>query len=256
MTHDELRDLCPVHAIGALDAEERGALESHLEECAECRRLVAEHSEAAAGLAVYLPPVTPSPELRLRIQDAVSGRAGGPRLVPRGSTPGWAVPAAAAAAMIAGIFLGTKFEERNATDRIGNVVRAFEKLRQQLDSMEAEALAEKKFMPNASMGELAGVGGAATLGRVFWQGEEVHIMAANLPAPPSGKGYQVWALVEGMKPMPGAVFTPDKDGLLKGAQTIVGVPPGPAVKFAVTLEPIAGVLQPTGPMVLEPSKPK
>lgn len=256
MTHDEFRDLCPVHAIGALDAEERGALESHLEECAECRRLVAEHSEAAAGLAVALPPITPSPELRLRIQDAVSGRSAGPRLVPRGSTPGWAVPAAAAAALLAGVWFGTKLEEGNSRKEIAQVRDKLADAKSKLDSMQAEALAEKKFMPNAAMGELAGVGGAASLGRVFWQGDEFHIMAANLPAPPSGKGYQVWAIVEGMKPMPGAVFTPDKDGLLKGAQTIAGVPPGQAVKFAVTLEPIAGVLQPTGPMVLEPPKPK
>ncbi|MEK7466070.1 MAG: anti-sigma factor [Planctomycetota bacterium] len=256
MTHDELRDLCAIQAIGGLDAEERAAIESHLEECPECRRLVAAHSEAAAGLAVALPPVTPSPELRLRIQDAVSGRSASPHLVPKGSLPFWALPAATAATMIFGIFMGTKLEERNSTSKIAHVRSEFEKLRAQLDSMEAEALAEKKFMPSASMGELAGVGGAASLGRVFWQGEEVHIMAANLPAPPSGKGYQVWALVEGMKPMPGAVFMPDKDGLLKGSQTIAGVPPGQAVKFAVTLEPIAGVKQPTGPMVLEPPKPK
>jgi anti-sigma-K factor RskA len=252
MTHDELRDLCPILALGALDGEERAALESHLEECAECRRLVAEHTEAAAGLGAALPPVTPSAELRLRIQDAVSGRSAGPRLVPKGSTPGWALPAAAAAALLAGVWFGTKLEEGNSRKQISAMETRLADANRKLDQMVAEAMREKKFMPNASMGQMAGVGGAAALGRVFWQGDEFHVMAANLPAPPDGKGYQVWALVDGMDPMPGSVHVPDKDGLLKGEQKILGVPAGQAVKFAVTLEPIAGVKSPTGPMVLVP----
>ncbi len=274
MTHDELRDLCAVHALGALDGEERAALEAHLGECGECRRLVAEHAEAAAGIGAALPTMTPSPELRLRIQDTLAARPAGPKLVPRGATPAWAVPAAAAAALLAGIWFGGRLESVSGDPgtlqaEVDKVRGDNRKLREEnaaftaqlaeakskLDAMESESLAERKFMPNAAMGELAGVGSTA-LGRVFWQGEEVHIMAANLPAPPQGKGYQVWALVEGMDPMPGAVFMPDKDGLMKGAQKIAGVPQGQAVKFAVTLEPIAGVKKPSGPMVLVPPKGK
>lgn len=273
MTHDELRDLCAVHALGALDGADRAAIEAHLGECAGCRRLVAEHAEAATGLGAALRPMAPSPELRLRIQDTLSARPAGPKLVPRGSTPAWAVPAAAAAALLAGVWFGARLESvsgdpgplqaevekvrgdnRKLREENASFATRLAEAKVKLDAMESEALAEKKFMPNAAMGELAGVGGAAALGRVFWQGEEVHIMAANLPAPPQGKGYQVWALVEGMDPMPGAVFMPDKDGLMKGAQKIVGVPQGPNVKFAVTLEPIAGVRKPSGPMVLEPPK--
>ncbi|MCC6740814.1 MAG: anti-sigma factor [Planctomycetia bacterium] len=273
MTHEELRGLCGLHALGALDGEDRAALEAHLADCAECRREVAANAEAAAGVALALAPAAPSPEVRLRLQDAVAARTAVAPLVPRGSTPAWAVPAAAAAALLAGVWFGAKLEDASTgrgplSAEVEKVRGDNRKLREanvdlglrlaearaKLDAMEAEALAEKKFMPGAAMGELAGVGGAAALGRVFWQGEEVHIMAANLPAPPEGRGYQVWALVEGMAPMPGAVFMPDREGLLKGAQRIEGVPAGRGVKFAVTLEPVAGVKAPTGPMVLEPPK--
>jgi anti-sigma factor RsiW len=41
VTHDELRDLLPGHALHALGHEDERAVEAHLATCAECRRELA-----------------------------------------------------------------------------------------------------------------------------------------------------------------------------------------------------------------------
>ncbi|MCE9584353.1 MAG: anti-sigma factor [Planctomycetes bacterium] len=265
MTHAEFQDLCAAHALGALDGEERGALEAHLAECAACRRLVAENVEATAGLAAALKPIEPPTALRDRI--LVAARASTPRFTgPRAVIPSWAVPAAAAAALLVGVWFGAKLQEvskgPSALQAELEKVRGDNaKLREEIET-NRRTLAELqtkevKFMADAAMGEMSGgIGAEAALGKVFWHKNEVHVMAAGLPMPPEGKGYQVWALVDGMKPMPGNVFTPNAAGAMAGAGEIVGIPQGKVVKFAVTVEPIAGVKEPTGAMIMTPMEKK
>lgn len=275
MTHDELRDLCAVHALGALDGEERAAMEAHLEECAECRRLVAEHAEAAAGMSAALRPLEPSPELRRRIEDAVHATSG-PRLVfTRKAPPSWAVPAAAAAALLAGTWFGYKLEEANIAPmeaRLAKINESYEKLAKQMDPLKsevAELRAEKAanalklaelekreaaFMAEARVAQMKGGVGNAALGKVFWKGEEVHVMAAGLKPLSPGKGYQLWTIVEGQKPKAaGARMMEMKGDSIVGVLKVAGMPADKVV-FAVTQEDKDNAETPTGPLHLEPGE--
>jgi anti-sigma-K factor RskA len=70
----------------------------------------------------------------------------------------------------------------------------------------------------------------------------------NLPVPPEGKVYELWA-ISGKTPLPAGVFTVDSSG--RGTIPVAPLEGRPPVTvFAVTLEPAGGVPSPTGAMYL------
>jgi anti-sigma-K factor RskA len=63
---EELRDqLLPGYALGALEAEEQGEAQAHVDDCPECREEVEQIAEALhTTLGQSVPPVSPSPLVR------------------------------------------------------------------------------------------------------------------------------------------------------------------------------------------------
>ena len=73
--------------------------------------------------------------------------------------------------------------------------------------------------------------------------------AANLPALPTGRTYQLWLVPTKGNPISAGVFRVDAQG--NGEVVLPTLPAGiAAAAFAVTVEPSGGVPQPTGPKVL------
>jgi anti-sigma-K factor RskA len=73
------------------------------------------------------------------------------------------------------------------------------------------------------------------------------LYAFNLPALPSGKVYQLWAIDE--KPVSAGVFNPDPGQ--KGRLMIKSLPEFSKMKtFAISVEPTGGRPQPTGAIYL------
>ncbi|HXM16550.1 MAG TPA: zf-HC2 domain-containing protein, partial [Candidatus Eremiobacteraceae bacterium] len=81
--HDQFRELIEAYALGALDANERAALEAHLATgCPECAKALEEARLVVTQLAYLAPPAEPSEMLRARVfrsvrADAASGGSGG-----------------------------------------------------------------------------------------------------------------------------------------------------------------------------------
>ncbi len=72
MRHEELEELIPVYALGALDGEALQALEGHLHEgCARCEGLLLELSSVAARLPESLPDVTVPSHLKQRVLERI-----------------------------------------------------------------------------------------------------------------------------------------------------------------------------------------
>ena len=63
----------PAYAIGALDAEDALALESHLKTCASCRTELAEYRALGESLLMTVPSKQPSAALRKRLQSRLPG---------------------------------------------------------------------------------------------------------------------------------------------------------------------------------------
>ena len=74
--------------------------------------------------------------------------------------------------------------------------------------------------------------------------------AANFPAPPSGKAYELWVLpAAGGAPIAAGVFTPDLQG--SAAVIFPDIPPNvQAAGFGVTVEDAAGSPKPTSAIIL------
>jgi hypothetical protein len=79
--------------------------------------------------------------------------------------------------------------------------------------------------------------------RVFWNpgAEQLYLSAGNLPAPPTDKQYQLWAIVDG-KPVSAGVFDVAPDAPLFQA---LSSQIDQASAFAITLEPRGGSPSPT-----------
>ena len=75
--HDELRQLCALYALGALEAPDRARLEAHLRAgCPECAAELAVCTEGVLALAASAPQVEPDPALRKRLMEAIAAEPG------------------------------------------------------------------------------------------------------------------------------------------------------------------------------------
>jgi anti-sigma-K factor RskA len=70
-------------------------------------------------------------------------------------------------------------------------------------------------------------------------GGTIHVDVSNLPTPIAGKQYQLWGIKDG-KPVDMGVFDLNNNGEVLSKQFVAGVQ-----AFAVTLEPLGGVVSPT-----------
>lgn len=89
---------------------------------------------------------------------------------------------------------------------------------------------------------LAGVGShISSQAMVFWdtRSKEVYLALKNMPPPPAGKQYQLWAIVNG-KPVDAGVFAWNQNAAMQKMKVIPS-----AEMFAVTLEREGGSAAPT-----------
>jgi anti-sigma-K factor RskA len=255
--HESFEELAAVYAVGALDGDELVQFEAHLAEgCARCVRALQEVEHALTRVALDGPPAIPPPEVKaglLRRIDADRVRV--TRRAPtRASWVPWAVASAAAAvvvAMLTGGLVASRYEAQ-----LGVMARETAAVRERLQRSEAE-LREQVVLyrsaiellrdPATRVVDLQGAGpNPEANGRMIWNDQAGgHLFVANLPAAPSGMAYELWTL-GGPAPTPAGLFKVDASGrAMHRVQPVAG-----GTKFAVTLEPEAGVPAPTGPIVL------
>ena len=228
--HEQWSDATGAYVLGALDDTERAAFEEHLAGCPACREEVDQMLPAVRALPVSVDPVDPPPALKARIMAEVEREASllaaaGPEAdrpsasvrrrrrslrIPR------LVPAAVAAALLlVGVAVGV-----GVTQLRGGPERTV-------------------------TAEVSGAPGATVQLEV--NGEEGRLMARDLPAPPSGRVYQVWLKRDGHAPEPtAALFLPSRDG------TATASVPGSLEdvdQVMVTDEPDGGSPQPTGDLL-------
>jgi len=88
-------------------------------------------------------------------------------------------------------------------------------------------------------------------GRIFWDEGQRHwvVYVNNLPPAPAGQTYQLWFLPKGGKPAGIGVFNTGKNS---SAEVQIDLPDnlGDLMSAGVSMEPAAGVPQPTGPFAL------
>jgi anti-sigma-K factor RskA len=253
--HDALRELVPLHAIGVLTGPERTAVESHVATCEECAAELRGFAPVGLALAQVAPQVDPPATLRAAILAAARPDKA-PARVPTTIMP-W-LAAAAMLAVTAGMALYVATLQRRIQTLEGELRNALVRIedgeRRVNVAQRAAAAAETPLSvltaPDVRRIDLAGQAAAPTASaRVFWsRSRGLVITAANLPALPAGRIYQLW-FVTAQAPVSGGLLTPDDRG---GLTTTLNTPPDipNPTALAVTIEPEGGVPAPTGAMYL------
>ncbi len=260
MTEDRWLELAPLHALGALDGEERAGFEAHVPGCVVCSAELRAHEAVAALVPLALPPVQPTLALRQRVLARQEPRPGAAAIQHRP----WRAALAAAAALLLGIgLLVVRWQRDQARVELAEARRdvelaraeaarvAEELLVTQRDLAEAVAFRALVARPDSRVTTLAGLAPAPRArARVIFDPatREAVLVASGLDPAPEGKAYEAWVIAAGA-PVPAGVFRPDAQGRAVLRLPIVEATAS-AKTFAVTLEPEAGTPAPTGPMVL------
>ncbi|MEV7443894.1 anti-sigma factor [Streptomyces sp. NPDC091204] len=232
----DVHDLAAAYALNALDTDEREEFAAHLPGCGTCRQDAADFEATAARLAAAAAH-TPPASMKQRTMASVDGVRQLPPRVPtasprsfRGTLRRKAVPLAlavslAAAASFAGLAAWQSQQNRQLEER----ARQSE---QRLDTVGSVLAA-----PDArTVHGRAGNGALTTVVASDRQNRAV-FTATGLPAPATGKTYQLWLDHDGtMRPagfirQDGTVLL---DGDAAGARAV-----------GLTLEPAGGSPQPT-----------
>jgi anti-sigma-K factor RskA len=273
--------MLPLHALGALEAEDARALEDHLTECAACRRELDEWRETTSMLAYSAGTVEPSAQLRVRILESVREipQSSSLRTPPRDGnsestsapssvvsitqsprrmfSPAWKTGAIAAsvacAALLISLFVllnrnsAMKTEIARLSNRLNQIQGELARERESKELIATRARQDMEMLAASSVTTLKGTdvapGAHARLALDPNTGRAM-LLAYNLPPAPAGKAYQLW-FIAGNKPLPGTVFTPDANGHAEVRDQAPAEGRDAAI-FAVTLEPSGGVSAPTG----------
>ncbi|MBI4328281.1 MAG: anti-sigma factor [Chloroflexi bacterium] len=262
MDCQEAQELLAAYALGSLPEEEGSLLLDHVRGCVACQGILLEDHEVLARLALMEPTqlATPPPDLFDRIlesigtQESAPRREGRPGSVPLGSPFSWRslvprpITALAVtplilllAALAAGVFL--------LAARVGQAERDAQALVLQTESQ--RELLRLAAAPGAARLDLSGTGEAPRAwGRLIFEPakEEAAFLAMNLPPSPAGRVYQLW-LVWGDQRADGGTFTVSPDGRV---EVLVKAPWAmeKCEAAGVTLEPLGGSKEPTGPRML------
>jgi len=260
--YDEAFDL---YALGALDAQERGEMESHVKQCRDCAEKLAAARQRIAVVALSVPEVRPPEQIKKRLMERVHTESQPAAAGARRRHDDVAAPAKSGA----GVFdffrrpsLAWSFAACAAALAVVFALRSSH-LRQQLNQQQQQiaSLQNSAAHDRLVSGLLTGNDTQRVLlteaqsashpeGRVYYHPSRgLLFYANNLPAVPPGRAYELWVIPTQGAPIPAGTFQPNARG--EGSVILPALPSGVTAKaFAVTLEPAGGVPSPTGPKVL------
>jgi hypothetical protein len=268
MTCDEVRDLAPLYAAGALGPAEEAAVREHMLTCPLAHDEIAEFGAAAQALLETVEPAEPSAGLRERILAAAAADLAEGRH-PAASAPIVSTAAAAPIATTAAASLQRQVpapiaiasRRHNLRLWVALAVAAVVivvlggaglRLQRELDSAQAyrdgiAAALSLAIQPGSQTVLLAADDGSVSgLGVVGADGT-VKIAMRGLPETTGSQVYTAWSIRGSDAPVPIGEFP------VSGAGTAVVTAylqqPAPGVVLALTLEPHAGATTPTLPIV-------
>jgi anti-sigma-K factor RskA len=234
---DDILDLLAAYALDAVEPEEIARIQALLNEQPDLRETLAELRATANQLPYALPEATPPPDLRQRVLDHATGRAGRrPIAASRtGRVRGWllALGGGAAVAVVAAAIgwaqlVGAQADLARMQDQVA---------RARAETVAAQATAQAAQQVIA---QLQGTG-HGTLLRTS-AGETV--LVVKLPLPRPGRIYQLWRIQGNNPPASAGLLTVDQQGY--GSIVIApGQQPQSGEVIAVTEEPGGGSAAPT-----------
>ncbi|MGB9464742.1 MAG: anti-sigma factor [Candidatus Acidiferrum sp.] len=216
----QFRELIEAYALGALDPQDRSALDAHLATgCVDCAKAVEEARWLVSQLAYTAPEAAPSDMLKGRLMQTVRAEAQAkPHVMPpRIVIPIW-LWAGVAALLAFSIYSAwntrrLQYEIRQANDRAATLLQEHQKTEQEL------ALAKREAMilmdPSSVKIALAGLDAQGPQLEAKWHPQlGICVMGENIPMPSPHHVLQLWFIPKapGAKPMPSMMIRPDANG--------------------------------------------
>jgi hypothetical protein len=262
ITCEQCRDDMAEFALGHGDPEAKAAMNAHLASCIVCRYELAEIESAWAALPLACESSAPSDAVLERILQRMDASTGPrPTIIPATSSPltsrqrlySYLLAASVLLALIGGSLM---WGERPSQGPTGDVVAdaALHDLAQRLGKLQ-----ELEQMLNTGGVRLASLHAPTTSDTVgayvVWDttARQWHFFVSDLKPAPDGKAYQLWAVAEGQKPLPGPTFVVGSAGMGSVVADFPGLNPGVKASAVVTLEPEDGSDAPSGKPILEAS---
>lgn len=256
MTSEEIirEGLLEAYALGQLSGAEALAVESALGADPALRQAL-DRIEQALERSALEQAVQPTPLAKARVMETIrSERRAASKVVALSRDGGrarwnWLAAAASIALLLSiGLNIAVLLQLREARAELARINEERSVLAEELRVQRA-ALADAQRMlavvsdPQRKVVTLTGTGAAPeALARVYWDplASRVHIDVLRLPAPPSGKQYQLWAIADGQPIDAGLIASGEGASTMQAMKAI-----GRAQAFAVTLEEAGGRPAPT-----------
>jgi anti-sigma-K factor RskA len=246
--HEQFADDLALLAVGALQGDERAAMEKHLEGCAACHRELEQLRGDTALLALSTAGPAPPKRSRERLLKAIAKEPRETKVAGRSWTWTLAPWLAAAVFALAAVFFFRQSD--GLSQRVAQL---------QSESAQQQAQLEKarEVVTTLTSTEALRVTLVAAQAPPQPQGKAIYVrdrsslvfLASNMPALPAQKAYELWLIPTNGAPIPAGVFKPDAHG----SATVIQ-PPLPAgveaKAFAITIEPEQGSATPTMPIVM------
>jgi anti-sigma-K factor RskA len=253
--HANSEDL-DLYALGALDGEEKQALETHLSACPACTQQLAAARQRTALLGLSAPAVAPRQQVKADLMAKLKAE---PRPVAVKSPASqaaqlrtkkirWGLRFSFGFGIAAAALAFATFELAKSDLERG---RQIEQLQAQLsqDESSLQAMNQVTAAPDSAIVTLLQQpGGPPGQAHVMYNARMgMGVYAGQLAPAPAGRSYQLWLVPASGAPVSAGLVNVNQ----QATSVIMHLAPGLTAKaFAVTLEPEGGVPQPTGPKVL------
>jgi len=253
--HEQFAEDITLYALGALQGDDRAALEKHLTECNSCRHELEQLRGDMSLMALAAAGPAPPQRARQRLMTAIKREPRStPTPEPRPSwwgQPGWIT---AAAMLVFIILMGMRNSHRG--QELVSALTTIHNLESDLAARQAELQQARTMVstltaPDAQIVQVSEPNAPPRpQGKAFYIKDRSSLLfiASNMPALPPQKAYELWLIpANGSAPIPAGVFKPDA----RGNATVVN-PPLPAgveaKAFAITIESEQGSATPTMPI--------
>ena len=237
--HTPFIENIPAYAIGALDAEDVIALESHLRTCASCQTELAAYRAVSESLLTATPPKQPSAELRKRLQSRLPSLQKSSR--PRFAWSFGQLAVGMALVLLLALNIYSILQMRSlqlAQTQLTRQYRTGETLISMLSYPTTERLA---ISADSVVGSLLLDKDRNIVALIVW----------NMPQLQEDKTYQVWLIDPQGERVSAGIFRPESG---QTYTTQIAFPKQSLSNFVgvgVTVEPAGGSDQPTGQRIFK-----
>jgi anti-sigma-K factor RskA len=248
--HEQFAEDLSLYAAGALEGEERLAVENHFQQCADCRRELEKLRGDLALLALSASGPKPPLRARHRLMAAIAKEPRRMEIRPLKRKAWWKGLEWAAAAAAVGVIILLVHQNKDLQHRIAELAANSEGQQQQL--LQAKQLIAALTSTEAEHFTLvAGKTPPQPQGKAIYlrSSGTLVFLASNMQPLPPQRIYELWLIPTNGPPIPAGLFRPDPHG-----SAVVVKPPLPtgveAKAFAITIEPEEGSSAPTSQPIM------